>query len=199
MTLSRPSLFTSGRPVRSSLFDTSSSQTSVEVDLRAQLDELFFGYSSGVRHGYPVVIRRMRRDAHQKPIPCTCFGEFTREPDPDCSFCAGEGYLNDAEWFWTFSMYDGSKSGMASKIKYIAPGAIRVDEMIFFFRYDNPIRYGDKIVQVKLDEEGQVIVPNLIEAIYKPATINKHRSDNGRIEYFTVHCREEDAIRPDEF
>ena len=50
---------------------------------------------------------------------------------------------------------------------------------------------------MRLDEEGALITPYTREAIYKPQTIAKMRSDNGRIEYYAVYCREEDALRHD--
>jgi len=173
--------------------------SSGELDLRAELDEILFGFQSGVRHGYPVVLRRMRRDSNQKPVPCSCQNSFTKEPDPDCSYCLGEAYIWDEEWAWTYSMYSGVDAGLAGRLRYLPPGKIRVDYKIFFFRYDSPIRYGDKIVEMKLDSEGQLVVPYVREVIYAPATIVKYRSDNARIEYIQVFCKEEDALRMDEF
>lgn len=168
-----------------------------EVDLRAELDEIFFGYQSGIRHGYLVLMRRMRRGTNGIAESCTCKNEHTREPDPDCSYCLGEGYLWDEDWVWTYSMYANDASGLASRITFLPPGNVRVDYKIFFLRYDSDIQYGDKIVEVKLDEEGNLVVPYIRQAIYKPQTINKYRSDNSRIEYIAVYCKEDDALRLD--
>lgn len=168
-----------------------------EIDLREELDELFFGYDSGIRHGYNCLIRRPRRDSKGIPIPCTCRTDFNREPDPDCSYCLGEGYNWDEEWAWTYSTYSGADSGLSNRVTYMPPGSIRVDYKIFYFRYDTSMRYGDKIVEVKLDTEGNITLPFVRESIYTPQTINRHRSDNSRIEYITVYCREGDALRLD--
>lgn len=200
MSIRRPSLF--GSPVQNiDLFPpssaSSSSTSSGEVDLREEFDELLFGFDSGIRHGHLVVIRHLRRDSTGEPIECSCHDEFTREADPDCSHCLGEAYLWDEKWYWTHSMYSGSDSGLTRRITYMPPGAIRADFRVFFFRYDTPIRYGDKVVEMKLDEEGAVVVPYIRESIYKPQTIQKYRSDNGRVEYIAVHCREDSAIRSD--
>lgn len=200
MSIRRPNLFTgtAGRNLfTGSTLTTSSSTSSGEIDLREELDELFFGYESGIRHGYVVVIRNLRRDSTGKPVPCSCLQPITREADPDCSYCYGERYLFDENWAWTYSMYTGSEGGLANKVIYLPPGSVRVDYKLFFFRYDTDIKYGDKIIEMKLDEEGDVIVPYIRESIYLPQTIRKYRSDNGRIEYFGVYCREEDAIRSD--
>ncbi len=177
-----------------SLTTTSSAR---EVDLRAELDELFFGHVSGVRHGHLVVLRNMRRENGGHPVKCTCLDPFTREADPDCSFCLGERYLWDEGWAWTHSSYLGSDGGLASRITYMPSGAMRVDSKVFYFRYDTNIRYSDKIIEMVLDTDGNVVVPYIRETIYRPGTIQRFRSDNGRLEYIAVHCREEDAIRLD--
>ena len=186
----------------SSLFDVDSNGASVtvasgELDLRKEFDEILFGFESGIRHGHLVVVRNMRRDAEGNPVHCTCRDDFTREADPDCVYCLGEGYLWDENWAWTYSMYSGSNGGMAGRVKYMPPGSMRVDTKIFFLRFDTAISYRDKIIEIKLDEEGNVVVPYKRETLYRPGTIQKYRSDNGRLEYIAVHCREEDAIRTD--
>ncbi len=173
-----------------------------EIDLRSELDEFFFGYNSGVRHGNFVLIRRMRRDSTGKKIACSCLHPITREADPDCSFCSSgsgdaEGYLWSETWAWSFSTYGGGDGGLINRIINMPPGQLRVDFKVFYFRYDVDIRYGDKIVEVRLDEEGNITLPFTRETIYSPQTIERKRSDNSRIEFYTVHCREDQALRLD--
>jgi hypothetical protein len=192
----RPNLFSTSFQDRDLFPGASSSASGVaELDLRAELDELFYGYESGIRHGHLIVIRHLRRDAVGEAIPCSCRDPFTREGDPDCSYCDGERYLWDEIWYWTYSMYSGADTGLASRLKYMPPASLRIDHRIFFFRYDTPIKYGDKIVEMKLDIGGAAVVPYMRESIYRPQTIQKYRSDNGRLEYFAIYCREESAIR----
>lgn len=168
-----------------------------EINLREDLDELFFGYKSGIRHGYQCLIRRLERDSTGKPIACTCLDAHRKEPDPDCSYCLGEGYIWKEGWVWTYSMYSGADSGLSNRITYQPPGSLRVDYKIFFLRFNANINYGDKIVEVKLDEEGKLALPYVRQAIYQPQTINTYRLDNSRIEYIAAYCRENDAIRLD--
>ena len=167
-----------------------------EVDLREELDGLFFS-PNGIRHGRLVVLRTMRRDATGKKIDCTCLDPLTKEASMGCAYCYGEGYLFDEGWIWCHSMHAAGNAGLVSKRRYVQPGAVRVDYKVFYFRYDTVIKYGDKIIDMKLDEEGDVVVPYVRETIYSPQTINTYRSDNGRIEYIAAACREEDAIRLD--
>ena len=169
-----------------------------EVDLRAEFDTLIYGDANHIPHGHLVVIRNMRRDSDGYPTKCVCFeANNTTEADPDCSYCLGEGYLWDEEWAIAYSMHLDSGSQAAKKYVHMIPGLERTDYTVFFIRYDNSIRYEDKIVQMRLDEEGQPVLPYVRDAIYKPHTIKRMRSDYGRIEFIAVFCREEDAWRSD--
>lgn len=94
-------------------------------------------------------------------------------------------------------MYVGADGGLSSRVQQLFPGQIRVDTKIFYLRYDTAVSYRDKIVEIELDTEGDIVVPYTREAIHTPQTINKYRGDYGRIEYIAIHCRENDAIRLD--
>ena len=189
----RPSMF-GGRTATSRI----QASTRSEVDLRAEFDQLIFGDSTHIAHGRLVLIRHMRRDADGYPTKCTCTSvKQTVEPDPDCSYCSGEGYLWSEEWIDCYSMHVNADSGMARKYLHMAPGLERTDYILFFFRYGTDIKYEDKIVEVKLDDEGDLVLPYVREAIHKPNTIKKMRSDHGRVEYIAVYCQEQDALKTD--
>lgn len=190
----RPPLFGSTDLVATATRPNTSSR---ELDLRAEFECMLFGDSTAPRHGHLVVVRHMRRDSNGDPIPCTCLHEITREADPDCSYCDGDRYLWDEVWYWCYSMYSGASGSLANRGIYMPPGLLRVDFKIFFFQHGVPIRYGDKIVEMKLDDEGAAIVPYIRESIYSSQTIQRYRSDNGRVEYQAIYCREDSAIRPD--
>ena len=194
----RPSLF-GGRTGSASPRNSHSSQSSgSEVDLREEMDCILYGDGVNPKHGNLVLIRNLRRDAEGCALRCQCStDQITLESDPDCSYCYGEGYLWDESWAWAFWMYAGSDGGFVKRFQRISPGEVRVDYKVFFFRYDTNILYGDKIVEVKLDVDGEVELPYVREAIYKPQTLAKRRLDNGRVEYIAAFCREDDAIRTD--
>lgn len=191
--MGRPNLYSGG--INTSALKSKSGR---EIDLRKQMDCFLFGGDGWNPHASLHIIRRMRRDDQLEPIECTCMrAKQTIEPDPKCTHCLGEGYLFDEEWVYGYSQPGGADSGLVARQVWMPPGGIRVDYRIFYFRYNANIRYGDKIVVATLDEEGRPVVPLSREVIYKPQTIAQMRSDNGRIEYFTVYCREEDAVRQD--
>lgn len=171
-----------------------------EILLREELDVILYGDAENIPHGQLLLVRHMRRDGAGQPIYCTCMeDQIVREPSPRCSYCAGEGYLWDEQWHIGYSMLGGAESGLLGRRMSMPSGVIRTDYKIFFLRYNCGIRYGDKVVEVQLDLEGAPYLPVIRRAIHAPQTVAEYRSDNGRLEFFGVFCREEDAIRPDEF
>lgn len=168
-----------------------------EVDLRLEFDKLVFGdpESGSPPHGHWILVRHARRDDENIPLPCPCTGAHVyTDPDPTCVYCDGEGYLWDEKWYWAYSQQTGD---MSNSLKYLPFGAVKVDYRTFYLRFDTPILHGDKIVEVRLDTEGKPLVPYVRRAIYTPATIQEYRADFGRIEYIAAHCREQDAVRPE--
>jgi hypothetical protein len=174
-----------------------SSYGNSEIDLRAEFDELIFGGGGSMPHGRPFLIRRMRKDSDSNLIKCACVDANTRDADFSCPYCMGEGYYWDETWITGYATYSGADSGLANRARFLTPGIVRADTKIFYLRYDTIISYYDKIIEIRLDVEGEPVVPYVREAIYKPQTINVYRSDRGRAEYVAVYCQENDAIRPD--
>jgi hypothetical protein len=200
----RPAMFKAGRSRRPATVPSASSYMNGEIDLREEFDKIMYGPDGDGegRHGHPCLIRRVRRDSSGYPVKCTCaVASPNGQGNPDCNYCLAEGYLWDEEWAITFSMYVGPDGGKANRYIRMQPGSIKTDYLLFFLRYDLDIKYNDKIIEIVLDEEGEVVLNAnntfIRETIYKPETIVKYRSDNGRIEYLAVYCREEDSIRND--
>lgn len=165
-----------------------------EINLRSHFDKLLYG--PGIKHSYLVGIRHMKKSLSGELTKCSCVNKLTHEAYFDCSFCKGEGYLWDEKIYRTFSSFVGADGGKANRTRRISPGEIRTDYKIFYFRYDTKLSYKDKIIEFGLDEEGVIKNPVVRETIYTIETIQDYRSDNGRIEYYAVYCREESSIRP---
>lgn len=168
-----------------------------EIDLRSNFQGIIFGDGTTLPHGKKVLLRVFRLDENNKRIACTCLDKTTLEPTEGCSFCSGEGYFWDEVWKEAFTSYVGADGGLANRTRMLKPGEIRVDYKVFYFQHLETIKYCDKIIEVRLDSEGKPIVPYVIESIYKPETISENRSDYGRIEFISVYCKEQDAIRND--
>ena len=168
-----------------------------EIDLRKEFDEFVFGDKTNMAHKHLVLIRNLKKDANGKKIKCNCVDKLTHEADQEneCRFCLGEGAFWKERFTECYSAMVGADGGKANRNKRIIPGELRTDYKVFYLRYDEKISYKDKIIELSLDLEGNLIVPYKRETIYKPETIQIYRADYGRVEYIAVYAREESSIR----
>jgi hypothetical protein len=167
-----------------------------ELDLRSEFETLIYGGSGEIPHKKKILVRRFRLEDGKK-VACTCLDPITLECAPVCNFCLGEGYYWDEEFCDCYSSFLGADSGQGNRKRNLSPGVLRTDYKIFYLKYDKDIKYSDKIVELKLDTEGLPIVPYIRQAIYNPQTIVENRSDYGKLEFYSIYCREQDAIRED--
>lgn len=184
------------RPDHSSSLDISSGRYG-EIDLRTELMKTIFGFGSEISKGIPILIRRLRRDSTTLArIKCECVDELTMEPDLDvlCPFCLGEGFKWDEEWHKCYKTVSGSEGSLSRRIEYKGAGKILDETYKFYFPYDANLIQGDRIVEVMLDVEGQIIEPAKRITVWNPNTIENKRLDNGRTEYYIVSCQNSNAI-----
>ena len=167
--------------------------TGGELDLRDWMDQILFGTINGIKHGHPIILRKFRR-ANNKRVSCTCLDE-AGSPSPTCPYCDGEGFLWDESWVWSYTHLASSEGGKPNITQRQPYGTIRIDTRVFYFRYDTAIHPLDKLVMVQMDSDGTPVAPYVRTSIYKIGTIEEHRSDNGRIEFISVYCAEDDALR----
>ena len=168
-----------------------------EQDLRESFDNLVFGSSGGIPHNHLVLLRKRKKDSDGKDIVCNCVNSLSREPnvEKNCQFCLGEGYLWTETFHRCYSTMVGADGGKTNRTRRIMPGSVRTDYKIFYFKFDSIISYKDKIIELRLDNEGNVSVPYQRINIFTPETIQEYRSDYGRLEYLAVYAREESSIR----
>jgi hypothetical protein len=168
-----------------------------EIDLRKEFDELVFGANGHIPHNHICLVREARLNNEGKVIRCKCTSAITHEPDPEskCRHCLGEGFIWNERIARCYSSMVGADGGKGNRTKRMVPGEVRTDYKVFYFRYDEKLSYKDKIIELSLDLEGKLVIPYKRESIYKIETIQKYRSDNGRVEYIAVYCREESSIR----
>jgi len=164
-----------------------------EVDLRQEMDSTLYGSATEIAKGRPVVLRRMRHTAAGLLIPCACTSSLTGEPDRDtkCKYCWGERFLWDEEWITVYKMSVSSQEGFTRKPQANEPGVSITPLVFFYLEYTVEPTIFDKIVEMKLDIEGAVVVPITREAVFQIATAEDFRSDNGRVEYWRCAVNEE--------
>jgi hypothetical protein len=177
----------------------SPSDFGAEIDLRGELNRMYFGSSQEIAKAHPLLLRRARRNSDNTLVACPCVDELTREPDIDhpCPLCGpyGDGWLWDEEWVEARKVFiRPSNTGFVSRDNWLDVGVANVQATIFYFEYSVTPTLDDRVVEIALDIEGDPIIPYVRNRIYRPETVDGHRSDNGRVEFYSMHCMQKDSI-----
>lgn len=142
------------------------------------------------------LLRKMRRNDSNNLIRCNCRDQVSGEPDKDtpCPLCLGEGYLFDEEYVYFYQWEPGYDSTLAQKEKITSPGLLNVPFRLFYLEYSADLSYEDKLIELSLDEDGDLIEPVRRKAIYRIGSLIDHRLDNGRIEYWRIIAFRENNV-----
>jgi hypothetical protein len=156
-----------------------------EIDLRKEFSDLLYGSPQETKKGRYGLLRKMRRDSNNKPIRCICRDPVTNEPDRDtfCRYCWGHGYYWDEGWF---VYYRNDQSFRMTEGYYK-----EFEGDVFYSEYFLQVNPEDYIITVKLDQDGNVIIPVERETSFKILKADPFRSDNGRIEFYGIRTIEE--------
>lgn len=180
-------------------FTTSSSNG--EIDLRGELNRLFFGSAQEVPKAHLVLLRRMRRDSNDLLIICSCRDAITKEADIElpCPFCLGEGYLWNEEWVSTRRMFlRPTDTVFVGRDQWLGPGVANLEAIVYYMEYTvRPTRF-DRIIEMKMNDDGDPVIPYIRKRIYRPDEVVAHSGDNGRIEFYEVRCAQKDSINIEE-
>jgi len=148
----------------------------LELDLRAEMDDLLFGSYGEVAKGKVGLLRKMRIDSNGEHIRCPCRNKVTDEPSRDqyCRYCHGHGYF----WDETQIVYYKNNDSF-----------VKDGEGLFYLQYDLEITERDYIIELKLDSEGRPIEEIERESVYEIESADKFRADNGRIEFWQISAK----------
>lgn len=158
-----------------------------EVDLRDEMQRFLYGDGCEIPKGRKGFLRRMRTNDAGNLIQCPCVDPLTHEPDLDslCPYCLGESYLWDEELITYYKVIIGG-SGLASKIQKTVPGELNIPFVFWYTEHIVNPTLKDRLIEVKLDLEGNVILPLDRIGVYRLETVEPFRSDHGRVEYFRL-------------
>jgi hypothetical protein len=162
-----------------------------ELSLRDQMLDILYGTSGGIPKGQKVLVRRMRRDSSENRTLCVCVDHITKEPDIDypCPSCSGEGYLWDEELLTCYKTnVSAAKSSRTLFLDKEQFGVLSLAQTIFYFDYQVALTKEDRLVIIRLDEEGTPVVPYIREDLFEINLTYPLRSDRGRIEYWMAYC-----------
>ena len=162
-------------------------------DVREEIHNILFGDYSKPGIGQPVLLRRIKNQR------CACFDDPTGSPGTDCTFCEGEGYL----WLETpavmriaknFGSVIGSSVSIPQTNVLASAGVIDDSRAVAWCEYDVFPDYErylipshptyDKLYELKVDDEGEVIVPHIRVRKWKMKSVTPIQGQNGRIEFF---------------
>lgn len=169
-------------------FELYPSSGGTEIDLRDEMRRFFHGDGCEIAKGRKGFLRRMRTDDDGNFIPCPCVDPLTSEPDLDtlCPYCLGEGYMWDEELITYYKVLVGDGRGLAGKISKNISGELNIPFAMWYVEYTVNPTHKDRIVEVKLDLEGNVVLPVDRIGVYRLETVEAFRSDNSRVEYFRL-------------
>jgi hypothetical protein len=165
-----------------------------EVDLRQELDNTLSGTFPEISKTQTVILRKMRRDDDGLLIKCACVDEVTREPDKDsfCSLCWGSGAYWDEVYLDVYrSSSVESTATQALAEKLVASGLHNVPLVAFYTRYTEDITTDDRIIELVLNKNGEIITPAKRRRIFRIVTAVDYRLESGRLEYWKLSCYEE--------
>ena len=162
-----------------------------EPDMRKELNNMFDGIFPEIAKKQPGILRKFRRDAKGNRLPCDCIDPNTKEPDKDtfCPFCQGEGHYWDEIPMDIYKVQQ-SVSGLAENTQ--GPGLMNNPLMVFYTRSRVEMTKEDKLIELVLDEDGELVEPVRRKQLYRIGSLVDYRADNGRLEYWKMACYAED-------
>lgn len=160
-----------------------------EVDLRKETKDTFTGSIYEIPKAFKVMLRKFRRNAANYRIPCSCNVAKEGQGHQRCSVCLGEGYLWDEHYIETYKIDIGSDQEKAGASLLTEIGRSKKQFCKFYAQSTVTVDYEDKIIELALDQEGNVIKPEKRNITWTINTLNEKRSDTGRIEYIILYCR----------
>ncbi len=155
-----------------------------EINLRREMESFLAGEIDEIAKGRTGIIRKMRKDASGDLIRCPCRDQTTDEPDKDynCYNCKGHGYFWDE---YEIVYYKNSDS-----FRRIQGKNREVGTYDFYMRYSEDISSNDFLVTLKLDPDGNVILPLEEDDLFEINSAIGFRGDQGRIEFWQVKATE---------
>lgn len=160
-----------------------------EISLRDEFDHTINGSVYEIAKGFKVMLRQFRRNENGYRVPCSCNVAKEGQAHQRCSICLGEGYLWDEKYVQTFKVDIGSDQEKAGASLLTEIGRTKKQFCKFYLYSAVDIDYEDKIIELQLDLDGNVLKPERRDISWTVNTLNEKRSDDGRIEYIILYCR----------
>jgi len=146
------------------------------IDLRNEMADLL------EKHGHYAYLRRStgRR--------CFCWDNDTRESNPDCPHCTGEGweYEDVPVTIRKMLLTDPASGTFLQKSSPV--GMFSVGDQVIWVKYDKKPTRMDKILEVTLGSDGNPTLAKKIEMIWEINWAQDYRDKWGRVEFWGCLC-----------
>lgn len=169
--------------------------SSLDISIRDEVTKTLEGTNTEFGRGRWFLLRRLLRDSNDRPIDCAkCKKKAYHTPivNAVCDACFGVGYIWEEQWVIGYKWSGMSRaSGRADFKKHVEAGFYEYNNNVIYLKYDTHPRIGDKIIEVSVTEDGQVITPFIREMSWDITAIDEHFLDQGRIEYWRLTINRE--------
>lgn len=164
-----------------------------EVDLREQMQALFYGTSSEIPKGQTVIFRKMRRKSgivwpvEENDLEITpAINSLTHQgPTPTYpdNWAFGEKFLFDDQLVRTYHSRPIVVEAMNGTMP-LPLGVVPLGTTYFYLEYWVMPSIYDKIIELVINEQGVPVSPIKQFMKYHIHSAEPFRSDNGRIEFW---------------
>jgi hypothetical protein len=169
--------------------DTKINYTRKEINLRDDFSHTLDGSVYEIPKSFNILLRQFRRNAAGYRVPCSCNVAKEGQQHHKCTICLGEGFLWDERYIDAFKVEIGSDQEKAGASLLTEIGRSKKQFCKFYVKSSIKIDYEDKVIELSLTPEGELVKPEKRNITWTINTLNEKRSDNGRIEYIILYCR----------
>lgn len=173
------------RVSKTSLVYPSGLQT--EADLRTEMIHTLDGYFPETEKGRYFLLRRIQLDSDGEKVACSCRDEGTGEPDRDnwCAICYGTGWLFNETYVKAYMTLVGAPDrSLVFSNTSLPPGLMDAPGYVFYFRYSDFIREDDQLIEIELDDDGDISVPVTRTKVFTISLVHGYRCDSGKMEFW---------------
>ena len=167
---------------------TNISPYNLEIDLRAELQELFTG-DEFVKKYQPYVLRQSIKDKDDKKIRCTCYNSQTNEGESDCPYCYGVGFLWNERIIPAFRWIPRIV-GLSEQSSYKSYGGkvarLLGSDYVMIIPYYVDVSKNDIIIVPKTDTNGGIVFPIMQKERLFIADVFDRAFDLGKQDYTII-------------
>lgn len=159
-----------------------------DLSIREEVEDVVYGTSGEMGRGQLGIYRRIRRDQNGQKIHCLqCKRQGVRGASGVCDRCFGVGFLWDEEWV-TYYHSAGLRTSTTQPQSRVltAGGWVETNQAIVYLLKDVRPRLGDSLIEVRLTDEGEVVLPYIREKGWQFTALHEFRLDHGRLEYWRL-------------